>query len=1107
MLISDILQFVLNSACSPTTWTCACDVMGGPNNQGGTCPGSVATAVAAAFATEGMWVQANLVHQLLYNGLGLWAPLLYILSAIGGLGSLALGAPPKMYLWFFMGPALYDWLLDNTVKVHGQEWRVADVPQNQREVWKLAEVGLANIVDSMPPPAVHVFKDNKPTLAAEVPSLFVWFDEVVSDVVQGMVAWTGVFSQVASGGTSSNLQGTPSAGENRWYLLSNLKWGILQDITGATLKSPDLRDSFVTFLSSECGENLKRGISQPRFIAAATSKGLNLGATPSVMINYSFLTQLLNGQSVPSPRTLRRFMADNNPGAFRDFNSFFNTIPPFIPILGWTGLSWIDLWGVQDKLNCDAYLWILIQAFRWEAGHIFFQLVKAAPAGISPDDLVFSLFYGWDIKTPPPSPAPIHTSADLRKFVINLILLHLFRNEFGKAPALVDQRFATSTQAESISKGYQREIGAKAKYAEVYTWAMMMPYLQGILLYLLAVAYPFACVLIVMPGMHKTIFTWMSFWGWVKLWDVGFAFCMLIERSLWAMLGNSSNAARVHQYISEMTSWGWVDVTCPGGTPLTSCQIPQVRHSTYFVAQEWLDAVRTFDRSLVLAANLDLDLQNSYYIYIMAALYFAVPAVTGQLVLGARAGAASMINTAIGGAAQEIGKTAGTAAQSEAITQLKANEASVGQAAYAKTMRQSGLGARAIEYGNQGMREDMAASALGTAKSGTNALMQNRALENQDFRANAGVIPAAVTAWAKQYPQQGGGQQPVSTAAQQSTTQTGDPSATASGVDNPSVPGNPAGSLGPQPKAPSVPAPNGSKPLPAAAPSASGGGGVESNLGAFMGAAGGFAKFAATHGAPVLDAAAAAGIAKNSNAMYADQAAGHALQADMDVASFRHSGEGKGFNAAGSRTGEYANFDAEMGRWDALNSFSSQVSGMSAGVYGTFAGNFSPPAKPTQSLNALAMDGLLNTKNTDARAAANFVDPSSGGYRRALNATANDLQKNYGGERAMSAYHSWSPYEAMGYSAKAGAQLAGSDVYGGNRDGGQILSNTNGARSGALSEVDTGRGSALIGTSGAGENHRENIGVNPTTSGSTVAGGIAASTGATNPTTAPGSIR
>ncbi|MBX7145436.1 MAG: hypothetical protein K1X79_13385, partial [Oligoflexia bacterium] len=160
-----------------------------------------------------------------------------------------------------------------------------------------------------------------------------------------------------------------------------------------------------------------------------------------------------------------------------------------------------------------------------------------------------------------------------------------------------------------------------------------------------------------------------------------------------------------------------------------------------------------------------------------------------------------------------------------------------------------------------------------------------------------------------------------------------------------------------------------------------------------------------------------------------------------------------------------------------------------------------------QSLNALAMDGLLNTKNTDARGAANFVDPASGGYRQALSNTANGLQKDYGGARAMSAYQSWSPYEAMGYSAKAGAQLAGSDVYGGNRDGSQILSNTGGGRTGALSANDTGRGSAIVGTTGLAENGREQLGANPTATGTTAAGNLASSTGATNYRPAPGTIR
>lgn len=1090
MFILDLAQALLNSVCvtfdplSPQSWYCACSVSS--NNQNAICPGSTMTAVAAAFGTQGMWVQANLVNQILYEGLGLWAPLLYILSAVGGLISLALGAPPRMYMWFFVGPGIYDWLLDNPNPVHGMEWRVADVPQNQREVWKLAEGGLMNSA----PAGVTVFSDRPPSSTVNVPALFLWFDEVVSDVVQGMVGWTGVYNQIVpSGNSSQNYRGTPTPSESKWYLLSNVKWGLLENITGARLKSPDLRDSFVTFLASECGDLVKRAISQPRFIQASTAKAENLGATPSVFEGYNLLSQLLSGQVVPSPRSLKKILSDSNPGALRNFHTFLST-------------GFINLWGVQDRIACDQYLWLMVQSFRWEAGHIFFQLAKAAPGGIAPDDVVFSLIYGWQVN---PAWWPALTSSIKivqRRFVIDLILLHLFRNELSIAPALVDQRFANSAQAESISKGYQRSVGSKAKYAELYTWAMMIPYLQGVLLYFLAIAYPFAAIMVVMPGMHKTMFTWMSFWAWVKLWDVGFALVMMMERSLWAMLGNSSSASAANKYILEMQTWGATKVACGANeTNLGNCQIPNVTHVGAAMPQ-WDDAVRIFDRALVLASNLDLDLQNSYYIYIMAALYFAVPTITGQLVLGARAGAASMVNSAIGGAAQEIGKTAGSGHQSEMLTQMHANTGSVGQAAYAKQMRASGLGAKAIEFGNQAMRDEMAGSALGTAMGNQKEWENARSYGQASFGAASKVGTEALDAYL------GAGKSAVSAAKASSAPPPtgqkvtsgvtgagsgeigdGDPS-TPKGLDDPNKPGR-----GDMAAIPPAGASKTAETAPAANVTAATGdeGKTASPLSAFGGAiadkipngvkAGGKAAWAGGKAitATSMDSgfAAMAGGAKMTAEVLSDQASSAALRAGMGVSSFGHGASAKGFGAASGRAGEFASFDADMAKWEAMNAYSNQITGMAAGVYGTFGGNFSAGPKPIGSANAMAMEGLFNTKGSDAKGAANYVDPEKkGGYFSSMGATQANLNQNYGQSRTASAFQNWSPTDAVLFGYGAGAEaLSGGVFTSGGGSGDKRMAQLNDGRFGAGSSSDAGRtGGGLIEFGGNG---RDNLGSNP----------------------------
>jgi hypothetical protein len=73
----------------------------------------------------------------------------------------------------------------------------------------------------------------------------------------------------------------------------------------------------------------------------------------------------------------------------------------------------------------------------------------------------------------------------------------------------------------------------------------------------------------------------------------------------------------------------------------------------------------------------------------MAALFLAVPVVTGQLVLGAKAGAASLVGNMIGGVSSEAGRAAGGGFSSDATQRARGAFAAIGQTAYLKGLRQA----------------------------------------------------------------------------------------------------------------------------------------------------------------------------------------------------------------------------------------------------------------------------------------------------------------------------------------------------------------------------------------------------------------------------------
>ncbi len=760
-------------------------------SQQGICPASSFTAIGAAFATQGYFVQADLLYYLTSSDFGLWAPLLYIMAAVGGLISLAMGAPPKMYLWFFMGPALYNWLLETREPVHGVQWRIADIPQDQREVWKLAEVGLKNL--NVVKRGLQQGSDLEPRRLQPthdpvyVSNLFLWFDELISSTVQWMVRWTGIYTLRGGRGGGAGADGdgiikAPTGAEehDRWYLLSNLKWSMLENITGARLHDADLRDAFATFMTTECGQALSGAVNKKNFIAASHSRS---GRIPCTVFkegdvtsqnedegvctktepnrdNYEIVAEKLTGQWVPMPEIFQYLWEDKSKGSFSCFMSN-NTGEQGCP-----GAQMSQQFAENKDILCRTFLLTLVNGFRWEAGHLYHQLVAQAPEGMGDDEMLFNLFYGWDIRD---AQGNLLDGEALRNWTKDLILVHLIRNEMAAVPDLVSTRRTNSQNLAIDVAEYQRAIGGRQKYGEVYTWALMTPYLQGVMLYLLAMGYPFACILIVVPGWHRALFTWMSFWAWVKLWDIGFAIVGVLERSIWAMIGNNSAASTMAPMISVMQQWGKVtvddcmvqqatghgdDITfkfdpkaCPPVPSVTTdgSGDPLDEHLRFSAGPDFPTAMKIFDRAMLLGANIDFDLANSYYIYIMAALYFAVPAATGQLVLGAKAGAAGMVSNMVGGAASEGGRAAGQGFSALDSNRDKANVQTQGQQTRAAWGRGAGLpiGLGAFTAGNMQTQEGLASSLAQQTSAGIGA---QRDLGRMQMEALTGGIQAKTQA-------------------------------------------------------------------------------------------------------------------------------------------------------------------------------------------------------------------------------------------------------------------------------------------------------------------------------------------------------------------------
>jgi hypothetical protein len=733
-----------------------------------TCPGSFYTAITTAWANIGYVTHADVLRFLNTSNFGKWAILLYIAAAITGLLGVATNSPMRNYTWFFIGPALFSFLVGTTTQVQGVNWVVANrAAEDMSEVWKNAEAGLAN---------TRLVEDKKlsingkfgPTGQYEVAMPMVFLDELFSATANILIEWTGIGRQVDNGGGESNLAGlktSVSTGKKNeaWWLLANLKWSYVENITAATIRNPDVRDAFITFLASECGDNFKQGIDSGAYIAATQARG----ATPvdSVFNNnenkdYTKMQELLGGISIPTPRSLGRLFKEKGetsaPGTYIRSGSFRN----FSPILADTP----EKTGRGVGIVCSEYLWTIIQALRFEAGNAYYQMLRSAPNGFEEEGFVTTLLYGWDVRE--------KLGEDIQEeqqkaFLKHLILAYIVRNELIAAPQLttVDQRYAPAEQSRGYSEANIRSYGSKAKFIELYNAAVMMPYLQGILAYFLIVAYPIACMMVILPGHYKAFFTWVSFFAWIKLWDVGFAMVHVIERSVWAMIGNNSYMGGTARTLIEVAKKvGGIgvrpqyDSTFVGpvnGNLEALNAIPIVCSlgkntlegdclGSGAVDQDIKEAFELFDKLLVVGSNIDLDLSNGWYIYIMSALYLAVPAVTGQLVLGAKAGSAGLIKDAFSSVGNDGAQAAKTGAQHAAVNALTTNQKSLGQAAMAKAMRgtnpQTGKSFAMSAFGatNEGLNEGLAATKEGLEAGFLNAQSQvaGKSLESFDRAKN-----------------------------------------------------------------------------------------------------------------------------------------------------------------------------------------------------------------------------------------------------------------------------------------------------------------------------------------------------------------------------------
>lgn len=124
----------------------------------------------------------------------------------------------------------------------------------------------------------------------------------------------------------------------------------------------------------------------------------------------------------------------------------------------------------------------------------------------------------------------------IRNAMIETPLNRMMQAAYSNQPFNPQQeRFILETQAGAETYG---------AYMKILYFATALPYVQGLMLYMLAMLFPFFAILLVMPSRAHSFMLWFSVWAWIKTWDIGFAMIDVARKILWPFVAFGTNRFR-----------------------------------------------------------------------------------------------------------------------------------------------------------------------------------------------------------------------------------------------------------------------------------------------------------------------------------------------------------------------------------------------------------------------------------------------------------------------------------------------------------------------------------------------------------------------------------
>lgn len=473
------------------------------------------TLIAAALESAG-YMALTVVLEDLSGTIGALAALIFGVVMAIGLYRLATGGDIGPAVWMLIGPPTFYFLINAHVNAAGSTWQFGTFDgKKDLEVF----VG-----------------ENEGDKTPKVPWIFHRFNVLTSSLIQELV-------KVITSYDSSDM------------LQFMVRPAVSDDITNARIGSPEL-SSLIQFSTARCSSSLEKVPNLIGSIAAGTKNGeMSLvNPTPSQASGIEEIKRAfaVNNVSLQSGgylnslvNTAAKIKEDqtSRDGRLEQLRPYHQCIEQYVNGRTFTA---------GEVVSC-ATLWCMVGVgANYEAEAVIEQAKKNIPPEASEvlvtkvmneirSKLTHDKTYGE---------VSLEESLTQLRYIVSgqLVKNFLATTDHSAYMAQLSDKWRVSTSAveskpeltledqHAMGREYRNEQLSRRESMQIYVFAQLLPYFQGMILYILAISYPFVALLILIPERASTFFAWFGAWVWAKSWDLGWAVVMVIEDLLWQFL-------------------------------------------------------------------------------------------------------------------------------------------------------------------------------------------------------------------------------------------------------------------------------------------------------------------------------------------------------------------------------------------------------------------------------------------------------------------------------------------------------------------------------------------------------------------------------------------